>query len=101
MLAPMDCWSKLRIVHCGVDPDLFKLRRHSGRGEQLLFIGRLAVAKGLPVLLQALTALDGIRLDIAGDGPDRNVLENLARTLRIADQSAFSDINRNSKYGIY
>ena len=89
MFAPMTCWDKLRIVHCGVDPDLFEVRRHVGRGERLLFIGRLVAAKGLPVLLQAVSALEGVTLDIAGDGPDRAALEELALALNISNRVRF------------
>jgi colanic acid/amylovoran biosynthesis glycosyltransferase len=89
LFAPLDCWSKLRIVHCGVDPDAFEVKRHKGRGRQLLFVGRLAAMKGLPILLEALAKLEGVTLDVAGDGPDRQLLEEKARTLNIASRVRF------------
>lgn len=45
-----------------------------------LFVGRLAYYKGLPVLLHALAGLEG-SLVIAGDGPLRPALQQLARQL--------------------
>ena len=46
IFAPRNCWSKLRIVHCGVDPNLFEVKTHQGPGIKMLFVGRLAAAKG-------------------------------------------------------
>ena len=89
IFAPVNSWSKLRIVHCGVDPNLFEAKRHHGRGNRLLFVGRLAAAKGLTILLQAVSALDGITLEIAGDGPDRRMLEESAHELNISDRTKF------------
>jgi colanic acid/amylovoran biosynthesis glycosyltransferase len=89
LFAAVDCWEKLRIVHCGVDPALFEVKIHTGRGKKLLFVGRLAAAKGLPILLKALTELEEATLDIAGDGPDRDVLTEQARLLGISDRVKF------------
>ena len=89
MFAPVDCWQKLRIVHCGVDPGAFQVKKHAGRGRQLLFVGRLAAAKGLPILLEAVAKIEGATLDIAGDGPDRHMLEDKARSLGVSDRVAF------------
>ena len=89
LFAPLDCWEKLRIVHCGVDPNLFEVKKHEGRGDRLLFVGRLAKAKGLPILLEATAKVEGVTLDIAGDGPDRKMLEEKARALNISDRVKF------------
>ena len=89
LFAPVDCWDKLRIVHCGVDPEAFEVKRHEGRGYQLLFVGRLADMKGLPILLEVLAKLEGVSLDIAGDGPDRQTLEQQARALNISNRVKF------------
>ena len=87
--APAECWSKLRIIHCGVDPKLFEPRRHVGNGDRLLFVGRLAAAKGLPILLEALAKVEGVTLDIVGDGPDRKMLNEQAVSLRLSDRIRF------------
>jgi len=76
-------WDRLHVVHCGVDPDAYPAA--SGTGDQLVFVGRLAAVKGLPVLFQALAQArrtrPGLRLTLIGDGPDRAVLKDEARTL--------------------
>jgi colanic acid/amylovoran biosynthesis glycosyltransferase len=89
LFAPLDCWDKLRIVHCGVDPDAFEVKRHEGRGGRLLFVGRLAAMKGLPILLEVLARLDGATLDIVGDGPDRQLLEERVRGLNVSSRVKF------------
>jgi len=73
-------WTKLHIVHCGVIPDRYADRPPRPKGRQnMLFVGRLAVVKGMPVLLDALRILSKThpkaRLTIIGDGPDRGMLE--------------------------
>jgi colanic acid/amylovoran biosynthesis glycosyltransferase len=90
LFTPPDCWDKLRIVHCGVDPDLFEVKRHAGRGNQLLFVGRVAAVKGLSILLEAVAKLEGgVTLNIAGDGPDRALLEEKVRALNISSRVKF------------
>ena len=77
-------WSKLHIVHCGVDP-----ARYDGPAPNaavhLLFVGRLAAVKGVPVLFEALQGLisehPDLRLTLVGDGPEREALERLAAGL--------------------
>jgi glycosyltransferase involved in cell wall biosynthesis len=49
----------------------------------ILFIGRLTKIKGVDVLLEALRVNHSARLIIAGDGPERNRLEQLAARLSI------------------
>ena len=78
-------WDKLHIVHCGVDPARYE-RSRATSGRELLFVGRLAAVKGLPVLLEAmrrLPDLDGLRLTVIGDGPDRKALEAQAAGLPV------------------
>ena len=83
-----DDWDKLHIVHCGVTPADFPAREHAAGSERLLFVGRLAGVKGLPVLLEAMARIvksrPAARLTIAGDGPDRARLELHAAQLNIA-----------------
>jgi colanic acid/amylovoran biosynthesis glycosyltransferase len=89
VFSQVDCWNKLRIVHCGVDPSLFEVRKHAERGNRLLFVGRLVAAKGLPILLETLTQLEDTVLQVVGDGPDRRMLEDIARSLGLADRVSF------------
>lgn len=90
---PLDRWHRVHIVHCGVDPASYPPRIHRGRGRRLLFTGRLAGVKGVPVLLEALARLrdkhPGVELALAGDGPDRAQLEAEAQRLGLADRVRF------------
>ena len=45
--------------------------------------------KGLPILLEVLAKLEGVTLDIAGDGPDRQLLEEQVRALNISSRVKF------------
>ena len=108
IFAPIEAWPKLQIVHCGIDPQSFaqapdpsaehscqrvndsisRLSRAINSGQSLLYVGRLAAAKGLPVLLKSLTMLrsahPSVHLTVVGDGPDRELLERQVAALGIA-----------------
>jgi glycosyltransferase involved in cell wall biosynthesis len=87
-----DHWDKLHIVHCGIEPGRYG--GAGGRGKDLLFVGRLAAVKGLPVLFEAIERLlprhPGLRLTLIGDGPDRETLEAEARQRRINGATTFA-----------
>jgi colanic acid/amylovoran biosynthesis glycosyltransferase len=89
MLSDPDCWEKLRVVHCGVDSRMFDIKRHEGRAQRLLFVGRLVPAKGVPVLLETIAKIDDTILDIAGDGPQREFLEARAAALGVSNRVRF------------
>jgi glycosyltransferase involved in cell wall biosynthesis len=57
----------------------------------LLTMGRLTQQKGIDILFRAMTQLRDLdfALDIGGDGPDRALLENMARELGIEDRVNF------------
>jgi glycosyltransferase involved in cell wall biosynthesis len=79
-------WHKLRIVHCGVWPDVYDPEAagaaSADRPVRLVFVGRVAPVKGLRVLLEAFGAARAqgadLHLTIVGDGEDRAHLERLA-----------------------
>ncbi|WP_270732619.1 glycosyltransferase family 4 protein [Shimia sp. Alg240-R146] len=85
-------WHKLHIIHCGVDPSLYA-DTPLPSGHRLLFVGRLAPVKGLPILLRALAPLikdfADLKLTVIGDGPGRKALEHQAQTTGIADHVDF------------
>jgi glycosyltransferase involved in cell wall biosynthesis len=74
-------------------PDLAdrdELRRSFGlNGATLAFAGRLTAQKSLGRALAAVAAADGVQLVVAGDGPDREPLEQRAHDLGIADRVTF------------
>ncbi|MCC7321191.1 MAG: glycosyltransferase family 4 protein [Rubellimicrobium sp.] len=86
-------WPRLHVVHCGVDPARYGRPRVPGRG-RLLFVGRLAGVKGVPVLFQALSAVRALRpevtLTLIGDGPERALLEEEGRALGLGDALRFT-----------
>lgn len=55
----------------------------------LLFVGRLRIRKGVEVLLEALRAVPGARLLIAGDGEHREALERRAAELGLGPAVLF------------
>jgi colanic acid/amylovoran biosynthesis glycosyltransferase len=81
IFAPPEKWQHMHIIHCGIDPNLFNVVTHKEPGKRLLFVGRLAAAKGLPILLESLATLQkkhpDILLTVIGDGCDRKLLEQL------------------------
>jgi colanic acid/amylovoran biosynthesis glycosyltransferase len=93
VFAPADCWDRMHIIHCGVDPALFTPVVHQADRQRLLFTGRIASAKGLPVLIEAMTKLTAIHphviLTIIGDGPDRAAIEARVAQLNLGDNIQF------------
>lgn len=76
-------WDRLRIVHCGVDPDRYDRPAPAPHdGLNLVFVGRLTPIKGLLVLMAAFAAaraqMPDLTLTLVGDGADRAHLERLA-----------------------
>ena len=93
------------IPQFGVDPAQFQPppQRDKGRG---FIIGsanrRLVPEKGVDVLLHAAAQLPGIwRLHIAGEGPERPALEQLAAQLGIADRVQFDGVVGSDNMAAY
>ncbi len=90
-------WHKIRIIHCGVMPDLYSDPNQGDSTPEagktgLVFVGRLAPVKGLRVLFEALEDLmpryPDLHLTVVGDGPDRARLEATAQ--KFGDQVTFT-----------
>lgn len=85
-------WGKLRIVHCGVEPERYAPGQRDGT--RLMFVGRLSAVKGVPVLLEAFAAARAerpdLRLTLVGDGPDRTALEADVEARGLAGAVAFA-----------
>lgn len=87
-------WPKLHIVHCGIDPALYApAARTRPDPDRLLFVGRLAPQKGVPVLLDgfalARVRRPSLRLAIVGDGPGRASAEAQAARLGLGSAVEF------------
>lgn len=86
---------KMRVVHCGVRPDVFRppAKPRGARPFTILCVASLERHKGHAHLLEACAKLQwrGIEFQclLAGDGPDRPMLEKLTRELGIADKVKF------------
>lgn len=86
-------WDKLHIVHCGVDPARYAHRAEK-TGKSLLFVGRLAAVKGVPVLFEAMKNLlkthPDTHLTLIGDGPERTNLEARAAKMGLSTALTFA-----------
>lgn len=90
--APREAWERLHVVHCGVEPARYD-RPRAPRPGALLFVGRLAAAKGVPALLAAVSRARAERPDLTltlvGDGLERLAIEAEARALGLGDAISF------------
>lgn len=74
----------------GVDLELFRpIERKENEQFTLLTVGHLVPVKGQELIIGALPLLPGVRLVIAGDGPDRKKLEARARALNVDERVQF------------
>jgi glycosyltransferase involved in cell wall biosynthesis len=53
----------------------------------LLFVGRLSAEKGIATLADAMRALSGASLRVAGDGPEAGLLDGVQGVIRLGGQS--------------
>lgn len=94
-------WSRLHIVHCGVEPGSFSVRAPVEEIRRLVFVGRLAAAKGIDVLLDAVRLVRGtgrqVELRIVGDGPDRARLESVRDEMGLAGCVRFEGAQPNER----
>jgi glycosyltransferase involved in cell wall biosynthesis len=97
-------WDKLHIVHCGIDPSRYD--GPPGGDGPILFVGRLASVKGIPVLLDAMSrvrkAHPRATLILIGDGPERPAIEaavradaDLATAVTFAGYQSQEDVARH------
>ena len=87
-------WHKLAVVRCGVEPARYGQTPRTQFGQHVLFVGRLAAVKGVPLLLEAFARLrephGDARLTLVGDGPERATLEARAADLGLDEAVQFT-----------
>jgi len=86
--------TRVEVRPMGVDLDRFAPNPKVSRSSRdLLFVGRLVEKKGVRYLLEAmpcvLASFPDVRLTIAGFGPEREALEQLAERLGLVDSVEF------------
>jgi glycosyltransferase involved in cell wall biosynthesis len=94
-----DHWGKMKIIHCGVEPDRYAPGDRNGT--KLMFVGRVAAVKGVPVLLEAVAKAREVRPDLTltlvGDGPDRAALEAQAKAMDLGGAVTFAGYKSQSE----
>ena len=89
--------SKINVIHCGVDTASFNERdeKELSKPPILGSLGRMVEKKGFDALISACNILkrEGVefKVQIAGGGPLKSELENLARKLDVEDSIVFID----------
>ncbi|HET8892634.1 MAG TPA: glycosyltransferase [Gaiellaceae bacterium] len=78
---------KIEVRRLGVPP---RPSREGFEQGLVVSLGTLGAKKGHDVLVRAVAELDGARLEVIGDGPERAALEALARELDVEDRVRFA-----------
>jgi glycosyltransferase involved in cell wall biosynthesis len=96
---------KVHILPFGVSPRFAKappVTQSRSAPLRVLFVGRLVYYKGVEVLLQAISRMDGVVLTIVGDGPLRHSLERTASELNLGASVQFlGRVDDDALLGIY
>jgi glycosyltransferase involved in cell wall biosynthesis len=88
---------RVEVLRNGVDLELFRLSADRAilraqleiKGTTLLCVGHLIPLKGYDLVITALKSLPGVSLLIAGNGPERENLQNLAQHLGVSERVRF------------
>jgi glycosyltransferase involved in cell wall biosynthesis len=84
---------RVRIVHCGVEPERFMRAVSTADVFEFACVGTLHAVKGQRTLIDACAGLERAGIDwrchLVGDGPDRAALEERARALGLQDRIVF------------
>lgn len=85
--------NKIKIIRFGVDIDTFNYQQNFSLDDQLMMVGRMVEKKGFKYALNAIKILKTkgktVNIDLYGDGPLREKLEELTRILGIENQVKF------------
>ncbi len=83
---------RLTTIHNGIDLSRLPFSRREAAGP-IVFVGRLSPEKDVETLLRAMRIVRktdaGVRLNIAGEGPDRTRLESICRRLNLQEAVTF------------
>lgn len=86
-------WDKFHIIRCALDSDNYDAESPK-EPHNLLFVGRMAGVKGVPLLLESLAALRGgfpqLTATLVGDGPEQTALVAQAAALGLGDIVRFT-----------
>ena len=87
-------WDKMHIVHCGITPAHYGPSGQASQGKNILFVGRLAAVKGVPMLIRAFARVrvqhPEAVLTLVGDGPERRTIEALVADLGCGEAVRFA-----------
>ncbi len=107
-MSPPSEWSKLEICPLGVNPTVFTphIRQEYSTYFEILCVGRLVPVKGQSILLEAVAQLiaqgQQIKLNFVGDGPDRQILENIVIDKQLTEYVHFAGaINQDKILAFY
>lgn len=87
--------NRIDVSLCGLDHGTYRLLEGTARFEDptIIHFGRIRKYKSIDVVIRAFSEvrkkIENAKLIIAGDGPDRRDLENLARKLDLGDSIRF------------
>jgi glycosyltransferase involved in cell wall biosynthesis len=85
--------NKIKVIRFGVNTDKFNYQRNFSLDSHLMMVGRMVEKKGFKYALKTLKLLNSngktLKLDLYGDGPLRNKLEELTDRLNIGNQVNF------------
>ena len=78
----------ISVIPTGVDYNRFKPNKHPSKKTTILFLGRLIELKGCDRLICAIsklpkTILSNVRVQIIGDGPQKNILKEMIDNLSL------------------
>jgi glycosyltransferase involved in cell wall biosynthesis len=60
------------------------------KNNEIITIARLVSIKGMSYLIRAMVHVNGVKLTIVGDGPERTKLESMTRNLKLGDRVSFA-----------
>jgi sugar transferase (PEP-CTERM/EpsH1 system associated) len=97
--------NRIHVIHNGIDVEAFAPASHRSAGWNVVHVARLNGVKDQPTLLRAARLLldhePTFRLDIVGDGEEREDLERLAASLGLGDAVRFHGSQQDVRPFLY